>query len=112
MGAAYFEIEQIGRDINNAIAIAKEEADDEFGHQQGYSGQINSCYGSIYKLKSPYRYGTKRFNKWLEKVSDDMSKRDIYYLEITGKKAIDIKKSQGFARTRNKVFLLCGYAPE
>lgn len=45
MGANRYYVEQSGRTIKEAFATAQQDAEDEYGHQEGYSGQINMACG-------------------------------------------------------------------
>ena len=68
----------------DAFRQATEDANDENGHQQGYSGDIQCANGYSQRSDNP-RYGTKAFDKWEENLIDNkMGKGDCYYVEITG----------------------------
>ena len=84
MGACNIEVTKIGvyRNANEAYRQACDEADEEYGHQQGYSGAINSTHG-IRRAQGYPRYGTKVFYSWYEKVLDEMETGDLIYIELT-----------------------------
>lgn len=112
MGAVDITRVVVAKTAKDAFREAYEEDQDYYGHQEGYSGAFNST-NFVGIKKAPSRYGTKKFNDWVDsQLEDKIDKRDCYAVEITGKAAIDIKKRRGFARTRNKVFLLMAVAPE
>lgn len=84
MGANNIEVMKIGmyKSANEAYRDACSEADDEYGHQQGYSGEINST-NSIAKSNGHPRYGSKVFRKWQDKSLDDMENGELLYIELT-----------------------------
>lgn len=45
MGGSTFITKQKGKDLGSAYKEAYDDAVDKYGHQDGYSGQINSTYG-------------------------------------------------------------------
>ena len=53
MGANWFTTYSNGKNVKEAYALAVERAEEEYGHQEGYSGHINSSAG--------YRDVTKEF---------------------------------------------------
>ena len=84
MGAVDISVVKVGiyKNANEAYREAQAEADDEYGHQQGYSGEINST-DSITRSHSHPRYGLKIFYRWLGAVMEDMNKGDLIYIELT-----------------------------
>jgi hypothetical protein len=60
MGADNFEVIEYGSDVFNAFNRACVEAEEEFGHQEGYSGHINMKY-SCREIKVPTGLSVKRF---------------------------------------------------
>lgn len=111
MGSVLVEQIAFGKNYQEAYKNACREAEEEYGHQQGYSGQINST-NHCTLLEGPSRVGTKKFIKWLDNYVDTLDKRDVVAFEITGKLAIEEKKKHGLSRTHNKVFLLTGWAAD
>jgi hypothetical protein len=65
MGACSFERISIAKNYKEALASAKGDANDEIGHHQGYSGDINSCSEFIDKSNDAPRYGTKKYYNWV-----------------------------------------------
>jgi hypothetical protein len=45
MGSQSFTTYSRGKNVRDAYNRAVEQAEAEYGHQDGYSGQINSCAG-------------------------------------------------------------------
>jgi hypothetical protein len=45
MGASWFQTQSKGKNVQQAYNRAVDLANDEYGHQEGYSGQINSTAG-------------------------------------------------------------------
>ena len=84
MGAVAFEDQVVIKgDARAAFRQARDEARDENGHQQGYSGDIQCADGYSTRSDNP-RYGTKAFEKWQEKIQDRMDKGDCVCVEVTG----------------------------
>jgi|TARA_R110000744_G_C19203801_1_gene545269 hypothetical protein len=84
MGSVDIAVVKIGvyNNANEAYREAQEEADEEYGHQQGYSGEINST-DSITRSCGHPRYGSNIFYRWLATVMADMNKGDLIYIELT-----------------------------
>ena len=69
MGATNFSATATGRDANEAFNAARDAADAEHGHEQGYSGEINAKSGfSLITL--PAGVSHARFQAWLGKASE------------------------------------------
>lgn len=83
------------KNFNEGLRKAIEEAREENGHQDGYSGDIQTCDTPDISRNHP-RYGTKAFWKWEDKQIQIMDKRECMMLEITGKKAMDLKNRNGY----------------
>ena len=84
MGATNFSnLELIKGDANDAYGRAIENANDYNGHQEGYSGDIQTAEGFYMRTDNP-RFGTKAFYKWTEKHLDAMDKGECYCVEIKG----------------------------
>lgn len=95
-----------------AYSDACEEMNYENGHQQGYSGDIQTTHGFRMRSDNP-RYGTKAFNEWEEKRLDKLNKRDCECVEITGAVATRIKNRRGYkGRKGIRVFYFYGWAAE
>ncbi len=65
----------------DAYNEVNEEMNDYNGHQEGYSGDIQTTEGFCSAHDAP-RFGTKAFQKWEEKQLDRLDKRDCLCVEI------------------------------
>lgn len=108
MGANTFDKIIFGKNASNAYIKAKKEADEEYGHQEGYSGQINST-NSVEQITVDYRYNTKNYNKLVDEKLNNINKRECLLIEITGKAAKDLKEKNGLKGSHDKVYhaLIC-----
>ena len=80
MGATNFsDFVVIKGDASDAYRDACEEANAYNGHQDGYSGDIQTTSGFRMLTDHP-RFGTKAFNKW----EDDIIMNDKYGIEKWG----------------------------
>ena len=79
----------------DAITKARQESNDYNGHQDGYSGDIQTCDEFTEAYKHP-RYGTKAFYAWEEKQLDNMDKRECKYVVINGAVGKRIKENYGY----------------
>lgn len=92
MGACEFsDIVVIKGTVREAYNDAVEEANAYNGHQDGYSGDIQTTHG-FRTLHNHPRYGTKAFWDWGNKKIDNMSKGDCIAVEIKG---AELKKLKG-----------------
>lgn len=84
MGACDFSTMQIGKfkTAREAYSQAVEDAEYEDGHSS-YNGTISTTHGFYTRTDNP-RYGTAAFDKWENKMIDQIDKRDCYCIEITG----------------------------
>ena len=96
MGATnYSDLVVIKGDESNAFRQAVEEANDYNGHQEGYSGDIQTADGFRMPRVHP-RYGTKAFENWEEKITwGEMDKGDCICIEIKGAVLKRIKERRG-----------------
>tara|TARA_R110000744_G_scaffold304368_1_gene412894 strand:- start:804 stop:1145 length:342 start_codon:yes stop_codon:yes gene_type:complete len=111
MGATNFGNLAVGRYKNASDAYNKlvEDAEYEDGHD-AYNGTISTTDGFRTSNDNP-RYGTKSFNKWEDKMIDDMSKYDCLCVEITGAVLKRLKESNGYKGKKNvKAFYFFGWA--
>jgi len=79
-----------GKNANDAFNNARKSADDEYGHREGYSGEINSVHsfsmgGSKMDIAKARKIADKRL--------DDMQKRDCECIPVTKafKHTFDVK---------------------
>jgi len=74
MGANNIHVIQKGDNMMQAFRTAKEEAAEEYGHQQGYSGEINSCTFGADKTAKYKELGEEAFEEW---ALDNMDKGEV-----------------------------------
>lgn len=95
MGAqAYSNLILIKGTANDAYREAQEEANDYNGHQEGYSGDIQTSYGFGNRKDNP-RYGTKAFETWEDNLLDEMDKGDCVCVELGGAVLKRLKERRG-----------------
>ena len=112
MGAVQYENIGIAKGgIHQCYRQACESARDYNGHQEGYSGDVQTSSGYVDKTIFAPRYGTKKFWNWVEKVRTEKYEPAIA-VEIKGKNAAEIKARNGYKGLRGiKVFMFFGEAP-
>lgn len=73
MGSSWFRNESRGKNVQDAYNRAVERAEEEYGHQQGYSGEINCSIG--YKdVTKEWKASKKTLDQFIADKSDDLSK--------------------------------------
>ena len=65
MGANWFQTQSTGKNVQDAYSKAVDRANDEYGHQEGYSGEINSSAG--------YRDVTKEWKNSKKSIAQYMN---------------------------------------
>lgn len=97
MGACEFWTTQLVKgNSNDAYDQAYEEARDYNGHQEGYSGDIQTCHDWYTPSPRTYpRYGTKAFEKWEQEQFEKLNKRECICVEITGVHLKRLKERRG-----------------
>ena len=77
MGANQFQNSNRGMTMQQAFNKAVENAEDEYGHQEGYSGQIN-CHSSYYDKTAEWKASKLSPNNFIDKAfaEDKLSKHD------------------------------------
>jgi len=110
MGACNFDnLVVVKGSARDAYSEAVEDAEYEDGHDP-YNGTISTTDGFRMRSDNP-RYGTKAFQKWEEKLIDNMDKRDCVCVEIKGAVAKRIKDRRGYkGRKGIGVFYFFGWA--
>jgi hypothetical protein len=73
MGANWIYVKERGKSVGEAYKIACERADDEYGHQEGYSGQINSTSGCR-DVTEKWKASGKTLDEYIRERHDEMSK--------------------------------------
>jgi hypothetical protein len=118
MGAVDFSVVSVvPGDDRDAFIKAREEAREYNGHQDGYSGDIQTVSGYRMFFDAP-RFGTKAFRDW----EDDILMNEKFGIEkrgaagcveIKGVKLKEIKKRHGMKGKRGvRAFYFFGWAAE
>jgi hypothetical protein len=84
MGSQQFKTYSRGKSANEAYNKAVEDANDEYGHQQGYSGEINSSAG--------FRDVTSSFKASKKSLDQYMNERLDFLTKFQGAEAICIEE--------------------
>jgi len=71
MGASHFQRHGFGKTIKEAFIMAEEEATDEFGHQDGYSGDLNSKH-AWEEVLVPKGVNPLKYLRWIETAADSL----------------------------------------
>jgi len=111
MGACDFSnLEVVKGNANDAFKNAVEEMNDYNGHQEGYSGDIQTADGFGMARDAP-RYGIKAFVKWEDKQYENFDKGDCLCVEVTGAKLKELKERRGYKGKKGiKAFYFFGLA--
>ena len=108
MGAVDYSVMKVVKgDVRLAYREAVEEARDYNGHQEGYSGDIQTADG-YHEVSGNPSYNTQSFWDWEAKQLEDMDKGDCYYIEIKGAVAKRIKGNRWKGRKGIRVFYFFG----
>ena len=75
MGSQAFTTYSRGKNVDDAYNRAVEYANDEYGHQQGYSGEINSSPG-FRDVTKEFKASKKDLNKFINEQMDRLSKHN------------------------------------
>ena len=111
MGATNFGDLAVGRykKASDAYNSLVEEAQYENGHDTD-NGTISTTDGFRLSNDNP-RYGTKSFDKWEDKMIDNMHKYDCICVEITGAVLKRLKERNGYKGKKGiKAFYFIGWA--
>jgi hypothetical protein len=73
MGSQSFTTQSRGKDVRDAYNRAVENANDEYGHQEGYSGQINSSAG-FRDVTNEWKNSKKNMDKFINEQMDKLTK--------------------------------------
>lgn len=109
MGAYNFSLIEYGKDLTDAYNNAVDKALYQHGHDP-YNGTISTCDKPRNVTWDAPRYGTKAFDKWLERQWDVVPKWQCRAVEITGKRLKEYRKAKGLERKRIKVYFIFGWA--
>jgi len=117
MGATIFSTTLVGKFKTSRDAYRKacQNANDYNGHQEGYSGDIQTTSGSFLYKNAP-RYDTDKYWKWL----DDMVEKNHQdgrgrcgAVEIKGSKLKELKNNNGlFGKQGVKAYHFFGWCKE
>jgi hypothetical protein len=111
MGANTFEQTILIRgDVHKALTQAREEAREENGHRDGYSGDIQTCDDvTILHCDIP-NHGTKAHGNWVDERIENLDKWQAEVYEVTSPAAVKrLKNRYGFKGKRNvRVFCIHG----
>jgi hypothetical protein len=87
MGSQSFTTYSRGKDAKDAYNRAVEDAEDEYGHQEGYSGAINSSAG-FRDITSEFKNSKKSMNQFIDEQMEKLTK-------FEGARAICIEEPKG-----------------
>jgi len=73
MGASWFQTQSKGKNVQNAYDRAVDRANDEYGHQEGYSGEINSSSGCRDVTKE-WKASGKSIDQYMNDAMDKLTK--------------------------------------
>jgi DNA-binding FrmR family transcriptional regulator len=73
MGSNWFQTQSKGKTVQDAYSKAVERAEDEYGHQEGYSGQINSTAGCRDVTKD-FKASKKSIAQFMDEAMDRLTK--------------------------------------
>ena len=73
MGANWFQTQSKGRTVQQAYNRAVELADEEYGHQEGYSGHINSTAG-YRDVTKEWKASKKSISQYMDEAMERLSK--------------------------------------
>ena len=73
MGSNWFRNESRGKSVQAAYNSAVERAEEEYGHQEGYSGEINSSAG-YRDVTKEWKASKKTLNQFMAEQQDKLSK--------------------------------------
>ena len=77
MGGLTFTTRQKGKDLDSAYKRAVDEAREEHGHEQGYSGAINSTYGVV-DITPSYKNSKLSLPQFIDEKLRNCSKGQCY----------------------------------
>ena len=73
MGSSWFTTQSKGKSVQSAYNSAVERAEEEYGHQEGYSGQINSSAG-LRDITKEFKASKKTLDQFMADQQDKLSK--------------------------------------
>ncbi len=75
MGASWFQQTGYGKTLDDAYKIACEEAEDEYGHQEGYNGTISTTHG-VRDITEEYKRSKLDLEPFVRSKVEMLNKRD------------------------------------
>lgn len=81
MGASSFKTYGFGKTINVAYDAARENAIEEYGHQDGYNGTISTTHG-FRDVTSEFKRSKKQLIEFINEAYDKLNKRDCWAICI------------------------------
>ena len=75
MGAQRFQEVGTGADLATAFSAAQKEAEEEYGHREGYSGQINMACG-VKDITQEYKNSKKDMDTFIDDKLHELSKHN------------------------------------
>ena len=75
MGASWFQQVGYGKTLNDAYNSACEEAEDEYGHQEGYNGTISTTHG-VRDITEEYKRSKLDLEQFVRSKVEILNKRD------------------------------------
>ena len=115
MGSTNFSEIQIGKYSNERQAYddACKEAEEYYGHQEGYNGTISTTSGVKNLTNQAPKYGTQAFRKWEVNMLNDCLEKygPCIAIEIKGKALVNLKKKNKLVGKKGiKAFYFFGWA--
>jgi hypothetical protein len=86
MGACTFRTTRRGKTMSDAYRDACDDAQEEYGHQEGYNGTISTTHG-FRDLTSEFKRSGKSLDEFISQKLDSMSKRDCAAITLEEPKA-------------------------
>ena len=75
MGANWFKVYSNGKNVKEAYQSAVDDAEYEYGHQEGYSGQIN-CSAGFRDVTKEFKASGKGMSEFMEAQMEKLSKHN------------------------------------
>lgn len=75
MGASWFTRTSYGKTMKDAYNIAVEQAEEEYGHQDGYNGTISTTH-TLNDLTAQFKKSGKSMNEFIDLQAENLRKRE------------------------------------
>ncbi len=106
MGGCTFITYGIGNDVREAFQMAKDRANDENGHQEGYSGDIQTVSDFV-EVPMCGRHPSKLIDAW---ISEHTRFDPCCAIELRGQSEKKAREEMGWKGRRGSVFMFGGWA--